>query len=83
MVRSDFTKVLQDSKQVQYDQYDRKYDQDVHPAAGFWETWTYIPTKKAEQPNNYQNDDDNPNERHEISPSLTYLMIYWQPPDRG
>ena len=37
-------------KQVQYDEYDDDNDQDVNPAAGLREAWTYPSTEKAEQP---------------------------------
>ena len=47
-------------KQAQYDEYDGNYDQGVDPTAGAREAWTYVPTEKAEQPQNYQNYDDNP-----------------------
>jgi hypothetical protein len=53
---------------VQYDEYDGDHDQSVDPIAGFRETRTDVPTEKAEQPKNYQNDDDKPDQGHEISP---------------
>jgi hypothetical protein len=37
-------------EEIKYDEYDRNYDQDMDPIAGFWEARAYIPTEKAEQP---------------------------------
>jgi hypothetical protein len=37
-------------KEVQYDEYDRDYDQSVDPIAGLRKVWTYVPTEKAKQP---------------------------------
>jgi hypothetical protein len=38
----------------------------VNPIARARESWTYVPTEKAEQPQDYQNYDNGP--QHEISP---------------
>jgi hypothetical protein len=51
---------------MQYDEYDGDNDQDVNPTAEAREPWTYVPTQKAEQPQDEQNNDDSP--QHEISP---------------
>ena len=48
------------SKEAQDDEYDGNYDQSVDPTAGLWEARAYVPTEKAECPQNYQNYDDNP-----------------------
>ena len=53
-------------QKVQYDQYDHDDDQNMDPTACFREAWTYVPTEKAEQPQDYQDYDDGP--QHEISP---------------
>jgi hypothetical protein len=44
---------LNDPQQVQNDKYDRDNEQSVDPTACFWEAWTYVPTEKAEQPQDY------------------------------
>ena len=49
-------------KEAQYDEYDGNYEQSVDPTAGLWEARAYIPTEKAESPQNNQNDDDNPDQ---------------------
>jgi hypothetical protein len=41
---------LRHPKQFQYDEYDNDNDQNVNPTASARKTWTYVPTKKAEQP---------------------------------
>jgi hypothetical protein len=51
---------------VQNDEYDHDNDQNVNPIAGAWESWAYVPTQEAEQPQDEQNHDDSP--QHEISP---------------
>jgi hypothetical protein len=53
-------------KEVQDDEYDSDHDQSVNPTAGLREAWTYVPTEKAQQPQDYQNHDNGP--QHEISP---------------
>ena len=62
-------------KEAQYNKYDRDDDQSMDPTACAWEIWTYIPAEKAEQPQNYQNDDDSP--QHEISPFNALLEATW------
>jgi len=37
-------------EKIQYEEYDRNYDQGVNPIAGLREAWTYSPAEKAEQP---------------------------------
>jgi len=44
---------LKHPKEVQYDEYDGDNDQNVNPTASFRESWTYIPTEKSEQPQDY------------------------------
>jgi len=57
---------VNNSQEVQYDENDGDHDQRVNPVSGAWETWTYVPTEKAEQPEYYENHDNGP--QHEISP---------------
>jgi len=38
---------------MQYDEYDGDNDQCVNPTAGARESWAYVPTEKAEQPQYY------------------------------
>jgi hypothetical protein len=51
---------LQHPKEVQYDEYDGNNDQSMDPTAGAREVWTYVPTEKAERPQDYENHDDSP-----------------------
>jgi hypothetical protein len=51
---------------VQYDEDDGDNDQSVDPTAGARESWTYVPTEKAKQPQDYQNHNDCP--QHGLSP---------------
>ena len=44
---------LHHPKEVQYDEYDGDNDQNMDPTACLWESWTYVPTEKAEQPQYY------------------------------
>jgi len=44
---------LHHRKEFQYNEYDGDNDQEMDPAAGARKAWTYIPTKKAEQPQYY------------------------------
>lgn len=45
--------LLQDTQQVQYDEYDGDNDQSMDPAARLREAWADVPTEKAEQPQDY------------------------------
>jgi hypothetical protein len=56
---------LKHPKEVQYDENDGDNEQSMNPIPGAREAWTYVPTEKAEQPQDYQNHDNSP---HEISP---------------
>jgi hypothetical protein len=50
-------------------QYNEDHDDDnqnMNPAAGLREAWTYISPEEAEQPQDQENYDDSP--QHEISP---------------
>ena len=49
-------------KQTQYDEYDGDNEQSMDPTAGLWDARAYVPTEKAESPQNYQNDDDYPDQ---------------------
>jgi hypothetical protein len=40
-------------KEVQQDEYDGDNDQSMNPITGAREAWTYVPTEKAEQPQDY------------------------------
>jgi hypothetical protein len=51
---------------VQNDEYDHDNNQNVNPIAGARESWAYVPTQEAEQPQDEQNHYDSP--QHEISP---------------
>jgi hypothetical protein len=53
-------------KEIQYDEYDGDNDEKMDPTAGFRDSWTDVRTKKAEQPQDYENYDDRPH--FEISP---------------
>jgi hypothetical protein len=53
-------------QKVQNDEYDDDDDQNMNPTASLWESWTYVPTEKTEQPQDKQDHDDSP--QHEISP---------------
>ena len=44
---------LQDTQQVQYDEYDVDNDQSMDPTARLREAWTDAPAEKAEQPQDY------------------------------
>ena len=55
-------------QKIQYDQYDGDNDQNMDPTSGFREARTDPPTEKAKQPQDYENYNDNPKQRHEISP---------------
>jgi hypothetical protein len=43
-------RVLYDIEEVQYDENDDDYDQNVNPGAEVREAWDYVRTQKAEQP---------------------------------
>ena len=49
----------------------------MDPIPGARETWTYVPTEKAEQPQYDQNDDDDPKQGHEISPFRFFKLFGW------
>jgi hypothetical protein len=53
-------------QKAQNDENDGDNDQNVDPTACLRESWTYVPTEKAKQPQDEQNHDDSP--QHEISP---------------
>jgi hypothetical protein len=61
---------------VQYDEYDSDDDQCMNPTACLRKTWTYIPTEKAEQPQNKQNYNNSP--QHEISPFERLVKVTWR-----
>jgi len=42
--------MLHQAKEMQDDEDDDNYDQEVNPIAGFRESWTYSPAESAEQP---------------------------------
>jgi hypothetical protein len=58
---------------MQYDEDDGNNDQSMNPTTCLREAGTYITTEKAEQPQDYQNDDDSP--QHEISPFLKRFVV--------
>jgi hypothetical protein len=41
---------LHHPKEVQDDENDGDNDQNVNPTTCLWESWAYVPTEKAEQP---------------------------------
>jgi hypothetical protein len=53
-------------QQVQNNQYDDDNDQRMDPTAGLWEPWTDSVAEKAQQPQDYQYNDDYP--QHEVFP---------------
>lgn len=54
------------TKQVKYDEDHSDNDQNVNPGTEVWQGWNYDRAKKAQQPQDYQNDDDYP--QHKLSP---------------
>jgi hypothetical protein len=54
---------------VQNDKDDSNDDQDMDPTANFRETWADPPAEETKQPQDYQNNDDDPQQRHGISPN--------------
>jgi len=63
---------LNDPQQIQNDEDNGKNKQSVDPPACFWETWAYVRTQKAEQPQDDENYDDGV--QHDISPCLSDLF---------
>jgi hypothetical protein len=55
---------LHHPKEVQDDENNGDNDQSMNPTASAWEAWTYVPTEKAKQPQDYENYNDSP--QHEI-----------------
>jgi rubredoxin len=53
-------------KEFQYDEDNGDNDQNVNPGTEVRQGWNYDRTKKAQQPQDYQNHDNNP--QHEVSP---------------
>lgn len=65
---------LYDPEQFQDDEYDRDDEQNVNPIAGVKSG----PAKITEQPEDYQNDYDDPKQRHVITPlKMICLYVAW------
>jgi len=59
---------LHNSQQVKDDEDDDNNDENMDPIPGAREARADVPAKKADQPQNEQNNDDSPN--HGVSPFL-------------
>ena len=57
---------LRYTKQAQYDEDHDNNDQNVNPIPSLGESWAYISSQEAEQPQDEQNYDNGP--QHQVSP---------------
>jgi hypothetical protein len=62
---------------VQDDEDDNDYDQNVNPIARTRKAWAYVLTEEAEQPQDYQNNNDSPQHI-----DFSFGRKYGRPPGR-